>query len=151
MKSKKIVKIELRNPSLRCIRNNFRDIIKLAVEQESRRLFTKAKEYRKRSRESINPVEKERLEQERGYFGRESDKLDSSLSKSIIQCELGAGCRSLSEAIKCGFDPKDRPTNLDMVWLPFFKAWYCVKDSNVLIENNKILRREGHPDYTHVN
>lgn len=91
MKAKKIVRIELRNPALRRIRKNFRDIIKLAVKQESSRLHTISREYRKRSREVAGPVEKERLEQKEGYLGRERDKLNSSLSKSIIECKLGEG------------------------------------------------------------
>jgi len=147
MKAEKIVKVELKNPALRRIRKNFRDVIKLAVEQESGRLFVESCEYRKRSRESTDHAEKERLEQKEDKFRNKSSELDSSLSKSIIQCGLGGGCSSLSKAIKHGFDPKDSPTDLDMVWMPYFKAWFCIGCSEDLIEGEKILREEKHPDY----
>ena len=150
MKAKKIVRIELRNPALRRIRKSFRDIIKLAVKQESSRLHTISREYRKRSREVAGPVEKERLEQKEGYLGRERDKLNSSLSKSIIECKLGGGCASYIEATNHGLHPENSPTNLDMAWIPFHGAWFCTKCCENLIEGDKILRKEKHPDYTHL-
>ena len=107
MRAKKIVKIELKNPLLRRIRKNFRDIIKLTVKQESSRLYAISREYRKRSQESTDPIEKEKLEREDDKFMERGRRLRGLLSDSIIQCGLGAGCSSLSEAIKHGFDPKD--------------------------------------------
>lgn len=147
MKAKRIVRIELNNPVLRRIRKSFRDVIKLAVKQESSRLYATSREYRKRSQVSTDPAEKERLERKDDKFMEKGRRLRGLLSKSIIQCKSGAGCSSLSEAIKHGFDPKDRPTNLDMVWMPFLRAWYCTKCSEELIEGDKILREERHPDY----
>lgn len=147
MKSKKIVKVELKNPSLRRIRKNFRDVIKLAVKQESSRLFAKSCEYRKKRSESTDLAEEEMLEQKKSYFRRGSDRLDNLLSDSIIQCGLGGGCSSLPEAIKRGLDPRDRPTDLDMAWVPFLGAWFCTKCCKNLIEGEKILREERHPDY----
>ena len=64
-----------------------------------------------------------------------------------IQCDLGAACSSLEEAVKHGFDPLNRPTDLDMVWMPYFKSWFCVPCSENLIAGGKILREERHPDY----
>ena len=147
MKAKKIVRVELKTPALQRMRKNFRDVIKFAVKRESSRLHAISREYRKRSREVADPVEKEKLEQKEGYLDRKSAKLNSLLSKSIIQCGLGGGCSSLSRAIKHGFDPKDRPTNLDMAWIPFLGAWFCTKCCENLIEGDKILRNEEHPDY----
>ena len=95
MKAEKIVEVELKSPVLRRIRKNFRDIIKLAVEQESSRLYAKSGEYRKRSQDSSNPAQKERLEQKKKDFRSKSNELDHLLSKSIIQCDLGAACSSL--------------------------------------------------------
>ena len=63
MKAEKIVRIELKNPALRRMRKNFRDIIELAVKQESSRLYAISREYRKRSQKATSPAEKERLEQ----------------------------------------------------------------------------------------
>ena len=87
------------------------------------------------------------LEQKKKDFRSKSNELDRLLSKSIIQCDLGAGCSSLDEAIKHGFDPKDRPTDLDMAWCPYFKAWYCLPCTESLIAGSKILREERHPDH----
>ncbi|MBA7532565.1 hypothetical protein ES705_24791 [subsurface metagenome] len=147
MKAKKIVRVKLKNPALRRIRKNFRDIIELAVKQESNRLHVDSRVYRKRSRESTDPVEKERLERKEGYLGRKSARLNSSLSKSIIQCGLGGGCASYIEATDYGLHPENSPTNLDMAWIPFHGAWFCTKCCENLIEGDKILRKEKHPDY----
>ena len=77
----------------------------------------------------------------------EGDKISKLLSKSIVICGLGAACSSLEEAKKHGFDPLDRPTDLDMVWMPYFKSWFCVPCSENLIAGGKILREERHPDH----
>lgn len=147
MKAKKIVKVELKSLALRRVRKNLRDVIKVAVEQESSLLYAKSGEYRKRSQDSSNPAEKERLEQKKRDFRSKSNELDRLLSKSIIQCDLGAACSSLIEAKKHGFDPLDRPTDLDMAWCPYFKAWYCLPCTENLIAGEKILREERHPDH----
>ena len=147
MKAKKIVRIELKSPALRRIRKNFRDVIKLAVDQESSRLYYRLCQYRKQIRESTNPAKKERFSRQTSEFGREGCHLMGRLSKSIIQCGSGGLCSSLEEAIKHGFDPKDRPTDLDMVWLPVYEGWFCTPCSERLIEESKILREERHPDH----
>ncbi len=147
LKARKIVRIELKDPSLRRIRKNFRDVIKFAVKQEASRLHAFSCEYRKRSRGITDPVEKERLERKEGFLDRESTRLDSSLSESVIQCGLGGGCASYIEATDHGLYPEKAPTNLDMAWIPFLGAWFCTKCSENLIEGDKILRKERHPDY----
>jgi len=147
MKAKKIVRVELKNPAIRRIRKNFRDVIELAVKQESDRLFVRSREYRKKSRKTTDSAEKGRLERKEDYFRRKSDRLDSLLSKSIIQCGLGGGCFSLSEATKHGRYPKNIPTNLDMAWMPSSGEWFCIKCCEILIEGYKLLRKERHPDH----
>lgn len=147
MKAKKIVRIELKNPALRAIRKNFRDVTELAVKRESSRLYTISEEYRKRSRESANPVEKERLERKDDKFMEKVIRLKRLLTKSIIQCGMGGGCSSYSEATKHGRYPKNMPTNLDMAWMPSHNAWFCIKCCEILIEGDKMLRKEKHPDY----
>lgn len=147
MKAKKIVKVELKNPTLRRIRKNFRDVIEHAVKQESSRLHAISREYRKRSRESADPTEKERLEQKEDKFRNRRNKLHYSLIDSIIQCGMGGGCSSYSEAINHGLYPKKASTNLDMAWMPSHKAWYCIKCCEILIKGDKLLRKEKHPDY----
>lgn len=147
MKAKKIVKIELKNPALRRIRKNFRDVIEFAVKREVSRLYTISEEYRKRSQEFTDPLEKERLERKDDKSMGKVISLKRLLTKSIIQCGLSGRCSSLSEAIKHGLDPKNRPANLDMAWIPFLGAWFCTKCCENLIEGDKILRKEKHPDY----
>ena len=147
MKAKRIVRIELKNPALLRMRKNFRDIIELAVKQESSRLYAISREYRKRSQKATSPAEKERLEQKGREFRNESNELDSSLSRSIIQCKLWGGCASYLEATDHGLYPENSPTNLDMAWMPSHNAWFYTKCCENLIEGDKILRKERHPDY----
>jgi len=147
MKAEKIVKVELKSPVLRRVRKNFRDVIKFAVKQELGRLYAISDEYRQNCRDSTNSAEKERLDQGERKFMKLGSNLRHMLSKSIIQCDLGAGCSSLEKAVKHGFDPLDRPTDLDMAWCPYFKAWYCVPCTENLIGGAKILREERHPDH----
>ena len=147
MKAKRIVKVELKSPVLQRIRKNFRDVIKLAVKQELSRLYAVSDEYRKKCQESTDFSEKERLDQKEREFMKKGSELRRLLSKSIIQCNLGAACSSLEEAVKHGFDPLDRPTDLEMVWCPYFKAWYCLPCTENLIAGGKILREERHPDH----
>jgi len=147
MKAKKIIRVGLRNPALRRIRKSFRDIISLAVKQKSSRLHAISLEYWKISRGIKDPTKKESLEQKEIELMKESNKLDSSLSKSIIQCAMNGRCSSLSGEIKLGLEPKDKSSNLDMVWIPFLGAWFCTKCCESLVEGDKILRKEKHPDY----
>lgn len=147
MKAKRIIRVELKNPVLRGIRKVFRDIIELSVKQEVDRLYAISRQYRKESRESTDSAEKVRLEREDDKFMDRGSRLRKLLSKSIIQCNLGGGCSSLSEATQHGFYPNNRPTNLDMAWMPSFKAWYCTKCCEILIEGGKLLKEGKHPDY----
>ena len=150
MRARKIVRIELKNPAFRQIRKNFRDVIEYAVKQEISRLYAISREYRKRSSESADPVKKERLELEDDKFMERGRRLRGFLSKSIIQCGLGGGCASYIEATDRGPHPENSPSNLDMAWIPFHGAWFCTKCSENLIEGDKILRKEKHPDYMHL-
>jgi hypothetical protein len=133
MNAKRIVKIELRDPQLRRVRKGLRDIIKLAVNQKLRELYSKQHEYFNKYLKSNDHVLKENLKWKWGNFRRQSERLDKLLSSSIIICGSGAGCASLDEAIQKGLDPQDRPTDLDMVWMPSHKKWYCTKCYEVLI------------------
>lgn len=146
MKAKRIIKVELKNPVLRRIRKVFRDIIKLAVEQEVDRLYAISRQYRKESLESTDSTEKIRLEWKDDKFMDRGSRLRKLLSKSIIQCNLSGGCSSLIESTQHGFHPENKPANLDMAWMPSFNAWYCTKCCEILIKGEKLLREEKHPD-----
>lgn len=121
MKSKKVRIIKLKDPKLRRIRKNLRDIIKLAVKDEFRRQNKIARSYL-----GGGPMTEEE-DREFTKYSRESENLMFTLQKSIIQCSSGTQCDSLEEAVKHGFNPKDRPTDLDMVWIPYYKKWFCLK------------------------
>lgn len=122
MKSKKIRIIQLKDPQLRRVRKNLRDIIKLAVKDKIRRLDEIAMNILRKGR-PMTPEE----HKEFSKFSRKSDKLLNALSNSIIQCSSGAECDSFREAKEQGFNPKDRLTDLDMVWIPYYQKWFCLK------------------------
>ena len=121
MKSEKTVRIELRNPVLRRIQKNMRDIIRLATKNEIKRLQDEEVELIKRPH--LTP-EEEKREYELSF---KSNKLRDSLSDSIIQCSMGAACDSHQKGKKEGFNPRDRRTDLDMVWVPEDRKWYCTE------------------------
>lgn len=147
MKAKKILIIELKNPALRRIRKNFRDIIECAVKQEISRLYAISREHRKKGSESRDPVKKERLEQKGRAFMKDGRELRFSLTESIIQCGMSGGCSSYIEATDHGLYPKKAPTNLNMAWLPIHKKWFCTKCCEIIIRGDKIHRKEKHPDH----
>ncbi len=143
MKAKKIVRIELKNPALRRIRKNFRDLIEHAVKHESSRLFAKSCEYRKRSRESIDHAEKERLEQKEDKFRNKSNELDSSLSKSIIQCGLGVDAPRFQEQLS--MDSIPTIVQLTSTWLgcPLIMHGSVLNAAKSLSKGIKFLERKG--------
>jgi len=121
MKSEKIRRIELKDPALRRIRKNLRDIIKLATKDRIKELMD---EERKLSEKEVISTEEKEKEIE---LARESDHLLQLLYNSIIQCSTGAACDSHQEAKRQGFNPRDRRTDLDMVWVPEYQKWFCTK------------------------
>ncbi len=74
-------------------------------------------------------------------------KLKRLLTESIIQCGMNGGCISYIEATDHGLHPENNPANLDMAWMPSHNAWFCTKCCENLIEGDKTLRKERHPDY----
>lgn len=129
MKSKKSLTVELKDPQLRRIRNNLRDIIKLAVKEELSRLDGKEHRYFQHYLESSDPVAKEEWERKYHKFRRREERLRKMLSRSILKCDFGA----------------HPDTDLDMVWMPSFGAWYCTKCAEILSHADEVLG--DHPDY----
>ena len=142
MKSKKIRIVKLKDPKLRRIRKNLRDIIQLAVKDEFRKLNKIARSYL-----GGGPMTEEE-HKEFTKFSRKSEKLIFMLSDSIIQCSSGAQCDSLEEAVKHGFNPRDRPTDLDMVWIPYYQKWFCLKcyESTFYESTYKDISEDPHAD-----
>jgi len=102
MKSQKVIRIELKHPQLIRVRKALRIVLKKAIIDKAQNLY------------------------KQGKFGK-PDRLLGLISNSILQCGAGAECFSYKEMKKEGFDPKDRPIDLDMVWAPHFRRWFCVK------------------------
>ena len=124
MKSKEVHKVILRTPRMRRVRNNLRILLKLAVKSELNRLSAhKHLYYNKKLMIGLT------LSQKRRYYQlqKESNKLSEYYNKSTLQCGGGAACYSLDKAIEEGLDPRDRPTDLDLVWVPWLERWFCLK------------------------
>ncbi|MFW9987612.1 MAG: hypothetical protein ACFFC3_03070 [Candidatus Odinarchaeota archaeon] len=121
MKSKKIRKVVLKTPNLRKIRNNLRIILKLAVKEELDKLYEREELYS--NKRYLTPSQQKR----KSYLAEKWKALDISYHRSTLQCSSGAACISLDKAIEKGFDPKDRPTDLDLVWVPWLERWSCVE------------------------
>lgn len=119
MKSKRIRKVILKTPELRRTRNNLRVILKLAVKDRLSRLSSLETLYF--DKKNLNPSQQKR----RSQLRKEWSKLYHRFNKSTLECSNGAGCVSLDKAIEEGLNPKDRPTDLDLVWVPWFEKWVC--------------------------
>ena len=119
MKSKKIRKVTLKSPELRRIRDNLRIILKLVIKDKLSRLSRLETLYF--SKKNLTPSQQKRKSQ----LSKEWNKLYHRFNKSTLQCSNGAGCISLDKAIEEGLDPKDRPTDLDLVWVPWLERWVC--------------------------
>ncbi len=111
MKSKKIRKVILKTPSLRRARNNLRIILKLTVKEELRRLDKLYSLYR--FKKMLTPSQQKR----RSQLGKEWKSLDGAYYKSTLRCGCGGGCTA----------PQDRLTDLDLVWIPWFRRWVCIE------------------------
>ncbi len=119
MRSKKIRKVTLKTPSLRRVRDNLRIILKLAVKKELRKLDKIY--YLYKYKRILTPSQQKRKIQ----LGEKWKDLDRAYYKSTLQCGCGAGCISFQEAKKHGFNPRDRPIDLDLVWVPWLESWVC--------------------------
>jgi hypothetical protein len=121
MKSKKVRKVILKMHRLRQVRDNLRIILKLAVKEELRKLDKLYDLYE--DKKTLTPSQQKR----RSQLGKKWKSLDRAYYKSTLQCGSGAGCVSFQEAKKHGFNPKDRLTDLDLVWVPWLEMWSCVE------------------------
>ncbi|UCC18568.1 MAG: hypothetical protein JSV62_10705 [Promethearchaeota archaeon] len=125
MKSNIPRKIVIKDSKLRKVRKNLREILKLAYFTEFEKWSNLDDIYREKH---LNG--KITLSQEKRWFflSQQHDKLRAIYDKSILECNLGAACLSHRELMQKGeIDPSDRSTDLDMVWVPYFKAWFCLR------------------------
>ena len=118
MKSKKVRRVILRTPKVKRVRNNLRVLLKLAIKDELSRLGKVKRLYLNKSfKNDLTPSQQRRYNR----VSRKYKNLYFSFIESTLRCGCGAGCRSYQDAKKSGFNPQDRPTGLDLVWVPWLK------------------------------
>ena len=125
MKSTKPRKIILRTEKLQNIRKNLRIILKLAYQDEIKRLLSLELIYQDKyiaNQFHLSPSQRKRQFE----LSKKNDMLYQSFIKSILACSFGVACISYREVVKKGLlKPSERPIDLDMVWVPHYKKWYC--------------------------
>jgi len=119
MKSKKIHKVILKTQKLRHARDSLRIILKLAIKDELSRLSELETLYF--NKKNLTPSQAKR----RSQLGKKWNALYHRFNRSTLGCSNGAACISLDKAIEQGLNPKDRPTDLDLVWVPWLEKWFC--------------------------
>ena len=106
------------------VRDNLRVILKLAIKVELDRLRNlRGLYFDKDIKSGLTPSQRRRYD----YIGGEYRALSERFAESTLQCGSGAACYSFQEAKKQGFNPQDRPTDLDLVWVPWLEKWFCIK------------------------
>jgi len=124
MKWLNVKKVILKYPHLRNLRKNLRTVLRLAIQDEIRRLSKLKRLYQeKRIQGKQVPSQRKREIQ----ISRLSDKLMRLESKSCITCHE-VYCESHRKLFG---DPKvrydKRITDLDLVWIPWRERWVCLE------------------------
>lgn len=121
MKTLKVKKVILKNPRLRTIRCNMRIVLKLAVYSELERLRHLKRIYYDKQHLTSSQDRRET------YLIKTSNALSERLSNSTCQCNSGR-CISHRELVEKGLvKPSERSPDIDLVWIPWYKVWVCVK------------------------
>ncbi len=124
MKSKNVRRVILRTPRMKRVRNNLRVILKLAIKDELHQLSKINDIYHdKLIKSHLTPSQRIR----RDYIGGKYRNLYHRFIDSTLQCSGGSACYSFKDAKKGGFSPRDRPTDFDIVWVPWLEKWFCLK------------------------
>ncbi len=121
MKSEKIVKVIIKDERLRKIRKNLRDLLKCAVKEKLDRL----------NKEIDEVWDQEKVR--RSKIKEHSD-LRRAFRRSTIECSYryieGSdfyACISLQKVTEQGEDVEKVKTDLDLVWVPIYKDWFCTE------------------------
>ena len=124
MRSKKVRKVILKTQKMKRVRNNLRVILKLTMKDELNRLRDLRGLYlHKDIKSGLTLSQQKRYD----YVGGKYRTLYHRFLESTLQCGSGSACYSFQEAKKHGFNPQDRPTDLDLVWVPWLENWFCIK------------------------
>ncbi len=125
MKCKEPRSIVIKNLQLKRVRKNLRDVIKFAVLDKFRQHFKIDDIYReKHLRGNITSSQRKRW----FFLSRQHSNLRGAYDRSILKCSTGAPCLSHRGLVEKGkIKPSDKSTNLNLVWVPHYKAWFCTK------------------------
>jgi hypothetical protein len=125
MKSEKIVKVIIKDGRLRKIRKNLRDLLKCAVEERLKQLLKEIRENREKGNHKLKLLKI-----------MEHSNLLTAFDDSTIMCgyeRIGGpnrgyyGCISQQKADDQGEDVEKIKTDLDLVWVPIYKSWFCTE------------------------
>jgi hypothetical protein len=123
MKSEKIVKVVIEDEGLRKIRKNLRDLLKCAVEEKLKQLLKEIRENREKGNHKLKHLKI-----------KEHSDLITAFRNSTVECRYRYiegpnfyGCVSLQKAIEQGEDIEKVKTDLDLVWIPILKEWFCTE------------------------
>jgi len=124
---------------MRQIRNNLRILLKLTIKDELNRLAKIKRLYRHKEKENGLTLSQDKRH---SHVIKQYRALSERYNHSTLQCGSGAACYSFQDAKRQGFNPKDRPTDFDAIWVPWLEGWFCLKCF--------VLKRQGemtHEDF----
>ncbi|TXT58995.1 MAG: hypothetical protein BAJALOKI2v1_270023 [Promethearchaeota archaeon] len=125
MKSKKIIKVVIKDERLRKIRKKLRDFLKCAVKEKLDLLNKEADE-----------AWEEANEKEEYLKIKEHENLMKAFRNSSLECRyvyIGGldrgyyGCISQQKAENQGKYVEEIRTDLDLVWIPIYENWFCTE------------------------
>ena len=119
MKSLKVKKVILKNPHLRNLRKNLRIVLRLAIQDEIRRL-DRLEDLYINKRKQIPSQEKREIQ-----ISRLSDRLMHLEHRSCITCHEPF-CAFHKDRVGKVIRSDQRTTDLDMVWIPWYERWVCL-------------------------
>jgi len=123
MKSEKIVKVVIKDERLRKIRKNLRNLLKCAVEEKLKQLLKEIRENREKGNHKLKYLKI-----------KEHGDLRTAFRDSTVECRYryteGSdfyACVSLQKAMEQGQEVEKIKTDLDLVWIPILKGWFCTE------------------------
>lgn len=138
MKSEKIVRLIIKDERLRKIRKNLRDLLKCAVKEKLDRLNKEIDEVWDQKKVRRSKI-------------MEHSDLITAFRNSTVECRYRYiegpnfyGCVSLQKTIEQGEDIEKVKTDLDLVWIPILKEWFCTECVKKL--DMESLTLEAFPD-----
>jgi hypothetical protein len=115
---------KLKDPRLRRIRKNLRELLILVINDEIDRLSKLEDLYLNKllKRKTFTASQWKRSE----FLTHKAMELHRALYNSICICASGT-CESTIDLARQGIQVPEHFTNLDMIYDPIFKKWYCEK------------------------